>query len=59
MIATVILLYFVLMKYYKVDKEMLFTLMGVFFVLYSSILLTYSFLTGRFDGALAIVLLLI
>jgi hypothetical protein len=59
MIATIILLYFVLMKYYKADKEMLLTLCGIFFVLYSSILLTYSFLTGGFDRGLAIILLII
>lgn len=59
MIATIILLYFVMMKYYKVDKEMLFTLIGVFTILYTSILLTYSFLSGGFDGWLAIILLII
>ena len=59
MIATVILLYFVLMKYYKADKEMLFTLIGVFTIIYSAILVTYSLLSGGFDGPLAIILLII
>jgi hypothetical protein len=59
MIATVILLYFVLMKYYKADKEMLFTLIGVFTIIYTSILITYSLLSGGFDQGLAIILLII
>jgi len=59
MIATMVLLYFILIKYYKVDKELLFTLIVVFAVIYSVILASYSMLASDFDPQLALLLLIV
>ena len=59
MIATILLLYIILIKYYKMDKEAMFTVTIIMTVIYSIILLSHSLASSSMDPKLAFILLVI
>jgi hypothetical protein len=59
MIATIILFYIVLTKFFKVDKEVVYFTFIFFSVLYLVIFLAYFFLAGGIDSEFALFLVFI
>ena len=59
MIATIILFYIVLTKFFKVDKEVVYFTFIFFSVLYLIIFLVHFFLAGGIDSEFALFLALI
>jgi len=59
MLATIVLLYVILIRIYNMDKKLLMYACGVFLILYALLFLGSYFQTGGVDPQMALLLILL